>query len=62
MDRRRTLSDGARPHAVRTDTLTSLITYSGNRAGGWSGSGTFALAVAAQSDAVTAVAPFEPGS
>jgi pimeloyl-ACP methyl ester carboxylesterase len=28
---------------------------------GWSGGGTFALGVAAQSDAVTAVAPFEPG-
>ncbi len=28
---------------------------------GWSGGGTWALAVAAQSDAVAAVAPFEPG-
>ncbi len=28
---------------------------------GWSGGGTWALAVAAQSDAVSAVAPFEPG-
>ncbi len=28
---------------------------------GWSGGATFALAVAAQSDAVSAVAPFEPG-
>ena len=28
---------------------------------GWSGGGYHALAVAAQSDAVTAVAPFEPG-
>jgi pimeloyl-ACP methyl ester carboxylesterase len=28
---------------------------------GWSGGGNWALAVAAQSDAVTAVAPFEPG-
>jgi pimeloyl-ACP methyl ester carboxylesterase len=28
---------------------------------GWSGGGTWALAVAAQSDAVDAVAPFEPG-
>jgi pimeloyl-ACP methyl ester carboxylesterase len=35
----------------------------GQRAGlvGWSGGGTWALAVAAQSDAVAAVAPFEPG-
>jgi len=35
----------------------------GQQAGlvGWSGGGTWALAVAAQSDAVAAVAPFEPG-
>ena len=45
------------------DDLLAYVDSIGEPTGlvGWSGGGTCALAVAAQSDAVTAVAPFEPG-
>ena len=45
------------------DDLLAYVDSIGEPVGmvGWSGGGTFALATAAQSDAVKAVAPFEPG-
>jgi pimeloyl-ACP methyl ester carboxylesterase len=47
----------------RTDDILAYIDSIGKPAGlvGWSGGGGWALAAAAQSEAVTAVAPFEPG-
>ena len=57
---------GSHPALGTTRLIEDALTYVdsiGQPTGlvGWSGGGTFALAVAAQSDAVTAVAPFEPG-
>jgi pimeloyl-ACP methyl ester carboxylesterase len=49
--------------ARQADDILTYIDSIGEPTGlvGWSGGGYHALAVAAQSDAVTAVAPFEPG-
>ena len=63
--RGRGLSDD-HPDLSTSRIVEDCLTYVeslGRRAGlvGWSGGGAWALAVAAQSDAVTAVAPFEPG-
>jgi pimeloyl-ACP methyl ester carboxylesterase len=63
--RGRALSDD-HPDLSTPRVVEDCLTYVeslGQRAGlvGWSGGGTWALAVAAQSDAVAAVAPFEPG-
>jgi pimeloyl-ACP methyl ester carboxylesterase len=63
--RGRGLSDD-HPDVSTSRIVEDCLTYVeslGQQAGlvGWSGGGTWALAVAAKSDAVAAVAPFEPG-